>query len=1364
MSLPKPIYVSPSTTFVQVDPLESPYSLVFLSTIAYPGQVVSIRDATSSLGALATPIVVSTQSASFSDGSISTLINQPQGFITAQTLSNNTWAFLNSFPFRNQFLSAGVQNLTTSTLFTALGSTIKEFTGSIVVENLLVTGNFLQNQGLVLNTNLSSLGTVEFTSSLSVWGNTYLSENVSSIGVVNLFSSLRVYDDFFTKSSISVLSSVFVSSSLYVLGAFSTSTLLLKDGIFGSQMTVDNDVLNSVNVAGNTTVANTLRVFDSMNVGGKIEMHSLQVNRDAFFKSSASLYQDMNVSLSTSLTRSLSTIGGLGVGGNLDVGLDLTVKDTVYVFGNGSIENNLTIGNTLVTSSLKTNFLEAYGDYSNTVTIARISSVFIQGNLGAGFVYSPSTVVALSFSTFKQANIGGNLFVQLSTSIENSVSTLSHLSVGKDVFVDGHFSTLQNVYVSTYLSTTKFVDVQQSTILNYEGQNTSVIGSVYSLGDLFCDNKLTISSIILTSSLLAFDFTTNALHVGTYGIFSNSQISKLTTSSVTVGYIPNTEYQFDLSGSILMEGKMILSSPLLSTTNMNIVSTNGLLNVKGGMGVGVEPSPGSLVVQPIGYFSRDTVSVFSTLSTNIALATDRIFGTYIGDASQMTNFNYPKNISVNTVKIFETAIIDSLENGFMNTSTIETSTFTNIGSLYANSTLTVGAFTLWGNAVAIDVEVNSNILQAYPDSNLIYLNGTSMYGDGTGSIQRKVAVNEDFLGFPETLFVKSTIAVEAFHTGIFLNTESMTGKNVKVQSIYGYSGDFLVREGTISTGTIGYGNTYLSTGRITIDGGSLFLSESDTYDPNSNSIQTYQSTLIFNSTFFVNRELGRVGINTAFPNYQLDVQRMQVTNNSYVGISSIVKNQIAIQPQLSTFFYAFIKPGGGLSNALYSANGASWENAYFLLAPQNTLTFVSQFSVGLSPSNFINQVSPENRLPQYYLGSQLFSFNGSNFSQAFITYFAYVGGEQILTGPNINVDFSLPDTMRGMATDGSRFVAVATTNAGNDNNSYAPKIFYTSDPGINQNFQGCSSNIFPVLGLRSNGGYAVAYGGIDTPVWIAVGCGCNVSAYRSTDAINWNPCVTNLDELRDILTYKTPVTGTRVFLATGGFLSGTSIVDGLLILSSNAGVTWTYASPPLFTGSGLSLATDGVKVVVGGESSYGSTIWYAYLNESNVYTWTPCEGSLFSQKANSVIYTGSNWLAGGLTGLRQSDDGITWYQPSSSIPTEVYNLGFTSNAATTISLSNEQSLAIQDSPYLAIQNSLSIATISYYTSSILNINNACILDSRANLIVPGVLTTVSPLQSTSFTSTFYAMSAYISSMLSTNRVVIGGSYFGISTL
>jgi hypothetical protein len=252
--------------------------------------------------------------------------------------------------------------------------------------------------------------------------------------------------------------------------------------------------------------------------------------------------------------------------------------------------------------------------------------------------------------------------------------------------------------------------------------------------------------------------------------------------------------------------------------------------------------------------------------------------------------------------------------------------------------------------------------------------------------------------------------------------------------------------------------------------------------------------------------------------------------------------------------------------------------------------------------------------------------------------------------------------------------------------------------------------------------------------------------------------------LRDILTYKTPVTGTRVFLATGGFLSGTSIVDGLLILSSNAGVTWTYASPPLFTGSGLSLATDGVKVVVGGESSYGSTIWYAYLNESNVYTWTPCEGSLFSQKANSVIYTGSNWLAGGLTGLRQSDDGITWYQPSSSIPTEVYNLGFTSNAATTISLSNEQSLAIQDSPYLAIQNSLSIATISYYTSSILNINNACILDSRANLIVPGVLTTVSPLQSTSFTSTFYAMSAYISSMLSTNRVVIGGSYFGISTL
>ena len=79
MAQPSPIFVTPSTTFVQVTTLQTPYTPVILNAYSYAGQVVSVLDGTSSFGVLASSIVVSTaQTSQFSDGSISTLIDQLQ--------------------------------------------------------------------------------------------------------------------------------------------------------------------------------------------------------------------------------------------------------------------------------------------------------------------------------------------------------------------------------------------------------------------------------------------------------------------------------------------------------------------------------------------------------------------------------------------------------------------------------------------------------------------------------------------------------------------------------------------------------------------------------------------------------------------------------------------------------------------------------------------------------------------------------------------------------------------------------------------------------------------------------------------------------------------------------------------------------------------------------------------------------------------------------------------------------------------------------------------------------------------------------------------------------------------------------------
>ena len=114
MAEPLPIFVTPSTTVVQVNTLLTPYTPVILNSFQYAGQVVTILDGTSSFGVTQSSIVVSTQVATqFSDGSISTLINQPQGFLTVQAQAPNLWSLLNTFPFWNQYPSTAVQNLTT---------------------------------------------------------------------------------------------------------------------------------------------------------------------------------------------------------------------------------------------------------------------------------------------------------------------------------------------------------------------------------------------------------------------------------------------------------------------------------------------------------------------------------------------------------------------------------------------------------------------------------------------------------------------------------------------------------------------------------------------------------------------------------------------------------------------------------------------------------------------------------------------------------------------------------------------------------------------------------------------------------------------------------------------------------------------------------------------------------------------------------------------------------------------------------------------------------------------------------------------------------------------------------------------------
>lgn len=1357
------VYVTPSTTFVRVNPLQNPYTPVLLNSVVFPGQVVTVLDGTSSFGALTTPIVVSTLTNSFADGTISTLINQPQGFITAQSLTTNKWAFLNSFPFRNQYISAGLQNLNTSTLFTALASTTQEFVSSLVVTNLTVTGDFVQQQGITINTSLSSIGNVEFISSMTVWGLANLSASVSSISSASLFSSLEVYGNLFTNSAISTLSGAVISTSLMVNGPINTSNIMVKSSIVGTTLDVLSTSQTALIIAGNTFVAGNVVTNSSIFAGGSIQTNELTVARDAFFLSSASLNQFVRVNSLLSTGSIVSTSGSVAMNGFVQIGNSLDTNGTIYVQSNVIFRDNLTIRNTLVTSSLTTNILETFGNYSNLdARIAQISSVFVQGDFGGGFITTSTTRVS------GQAQIGSNLAIRAdlinrgALEVDQNISTLSNLSVANNVSAQGNMSIVRNAFVETSLSTLGAVTSLQSTILT-NGQSTLIKGDLTVNGNLICDATLRLTSITLPPSLTAFNFITNNLDVGTSGFFSTSAISILRTSSVTLGNIGSSEFAFDLSGSILLNREIPFSTLVLSTNRYIAADfTSSFLHITNGMGIGVEPLTSSLIVAPNSYF-RNQVFAFSTVSTNTTTAR-YIFGKFVGDASLVTDFSYPSQISANRVSIVNTAQIANL----MTLSSIYTSTSFNLGTIESGSTIQIGSFYIYGNANTVEKNIGYNILQTDPTQGLLVLNDVDFYGDTAGLINRQVKINRELniMVSSYTLIALSSLGVRSLATDISLTTNSLTGNNVIASTVYGFNG-VPISETNLYTN---FGRTYISQGTISVGSNQFFVGEFDTIDTNQLSVQPSQSTIAFNSTLFVNRNNSSIGFNTAFPNFTVDAENILVTNTTRTNISSVITNQIELTPKLSSFYYATINPLGSLSNVLYSENLTSWSNENNLTYGSN-YKFYSYFSPGLSLSNSPTVYFPENRLPSFFLGTQTLFTGASNVYVANIVTAAYIPNSVYYlpvtfysdpAGSSIDI-YQSPDTMRAAATDGFRTVAVGTSDPLSNGSVYK---FWVHDQTSFWDvwYRTGSSNLFPAWS-RSNGGYGIVYGGINAPVWVAVGAGLNVSAYRSLDGLSWTSVPTAVDELRAVITYQLPYSGSTIFVATGGYNGSGSIRDGLVITSSDLGVTWSNSSPYLFSASGTSLATDGKRIVVSGEDVSGNTLWYADINEANNLTWSVCQGSLFTLRANTVSWTGETWVAAGVNGVRQSYDGANWFNPwfnSTPFTAEFLTIGYTSNAATTIAFAS--SLQIQQSPDLKIQNLLSVPTISFYSSSILNLNNAAILDPNSNLLIPGPVTNPIPFAATALRQTLYAQTAYISSVLSTNQTVVGGYYLGIQSV
>lgn len=1259
MAEPTPIFVTPSTTVVQVNTLQTPYTPVILNSFQYAGQLVTILDGTSSFGVTQSSIVVSTQVATqFLDGSISTLINQPQGFLTVQAQAPNVWSFLNAFPFWNQYPSAITQNLTTSNLYSFATSTLQEITSSVTTQNLIVSGNLTLKGGITLNQTISSLGAVNLFSSVTGYESAFFSSGFSSLGAVQLFSSLTVDGNFFTPSSLQFLSTLNVSTSVSVAGYVSTTLVSLSGSLTTHRLIVQGSTPTSVNAGGSLLVDTAVLGMSSLYGGGNFESFLTTVSSFSTLSSMA-IFGSMVVTRDSIFQSNVSTQGSLVVRGTLSTGIHTLVLQDISAGNLFNVQQSTLVNGTLSTLDFQAQRGWIQGNLQvdpTTSLVTTAQDITIEKSFGIGDVIGMSTTIGGILSTTAQGVFSGNVFGNQALFIRQEVSTLSSVSTLGDVYVYGALSTFGPLWISSSAEFWQTLNVSSTSYWNQSNVSSSYIkGDLRVLGNLTASQTLTLSSIVLPSTVLANNFQVSSLFVGYGGMASTTLLSSLRTSSLATGGILNPSFTMDMSNvfQTINLSTFLLSSFEFQAKSEGILAPSTFFQATSSFGVNTIASTNTFDVNVLAY-TLCNMNVLQILSANTMFG-GLVTGTLQGDGSLLSNINYPAQLSTGLITT------SSLISRKVETQSLILSSMT--ADLFASqSTLTVGTFSIFGNA-----SVNPNTSSLYfatptTEQNLLVIGNASVFGNGSGTVKKQMIVNSNFL--PNFTTTNYTLGV-----GGTMRVTGISSPNF-VFPFDTYRADVLVAGKFVSTGSL-----ELATGTMGLSTGTFFISESDVVQVRStNIIQPFVSTLQFNSTLFVNRIDQRVGVNTR-PFYTLDVNSVAYASQSVTTLTStLVQNQIQVRQTLSTFWFAtnlFFGGGSGWSNLLWSSDGETWTNysgTYTNGAGNISLNSIAYdggkqyFGSGLTTSNMWVAVGQE----------------GIPGGTGKIVSVVDLGGTLTADLATIASPIGTRQAFTGVAYNGSIWLATCPITGGNANDSI---VLSTDGKTWLNSFEmqaGMTSGYVFQGGAR---GVAWNANGIQ---WVAVGIGDGSDPTTtigvSYDGSNWAPARSGG------FTGTSPSGGFGVvwtgcnWVATGdgGFGPG-----GYSFLTSPDGWVWTprvgygFLNPK---GWGTAIAWNGYRLVAVGTAGFPFVQSIQYSDDYGA-TWSVASGDLFENSGDqgySVNWNGNYWLATGVQGFRKSYDGKTWFQPLTAVGFPITSASWTSNSIPSMGIGSSTLTILED--------------------------------------------------------------------------------------
>jgi hypothetical protein len=457
-------------------------TIVYLSSVGYPGHIVTIKDY-AGVASQGSPIIVSTsKDLLFADGSISTLLFDPFSYLTVSSKTPTTWQVLNNVGFFTTLSNAFVQQLTTTNAYTGITSSVTEYVSSSVIGRVNVTKELTLTGNVDILGNVTVTGVVDLLSTMDTRDTVSISSSLTVNGPVAFGSTVTVKDDMTVGGYISTLNNIFVGQGLRV-----DKSLYVEASLVPRFLSVQTLKMDSMNVGGAFQVNESMSIGSNLFLGGSLTglsslclQSSFQILGETFVQDSLQIQSNVFTNSLTSFSsgyvteevsaKSLVALGTLSTANSLFVnGLLQTGGDTIVssVIVNGEVTTNSLVvnGNAEISSIVTTGEFFVEGGvvsfYSSFYTASlNANSATIKQSLNVQGVTSVSTNASTHTNLYSggnleiaQLNANGNAQVYFDL-IANEVDISGNLSTGvlfvnQDLNVGGDLSIPGTVTVGT---------------------------------------------------------------------------------------------------------------------------------------------------------------------------------------------------------------------------------------------------------------------------------------------------------------------------------------------------------------------------------------------------------------------------------------------------------------------------------------------------------------------------------------------------------------------------------------------------------------------------------------------------------------------------------------------------------------------------------------------------------------------------------------------------------------------------------------------------------------------------------------------------------------------------------------------------